>query len=427
MDGESPAGPARAPGSRAGSRHARVLSALGRAGVGCCRSSASRSSSASCCAGRSGRIQLRERARLKQALLYSRLRRVALAIGERLAAAGRLDQPDDIFFLTAGRARRCCVGRRDVPRSRASRSSRCGATRTPELSATTPPDTMRPRRRRVPARRRPARAPRRATPVDGARRLAGRRRLRRIDDRPRRDPARRHRIAPARGRRHPRHAPDGSGLGADLSADLRPGHRARRHAVARRDHRARVRHPVGRRRQGRDAADPRTAARSRSTATAVSSTCSRRRVMIARLPARALPRPRSSARWPSSSRCGAARVAFDGAGGARRRRWRSRCCCSPVPALGRPRRSRARRDRRIRTACSCAHAASRPFVALCGALAIAATSVAAALRDGARHRGRRCSRRARSSLLGACVHSRRTGRTRAGDQPAAHEVPGVRR
>ena len=46
-------------------------------------------------------IQLRERARLKQALLYSRLRRVCLALGERLMAAGRIRQADDIFLLTA--------------------------------------------------------------------------------------------------------------------------------------------------------------------------------------------------------------------------------------------------------------------------------------------------------------------------------------
>ena len=38
-------------------------------------------------------IQLRERARLKQALLYSRLRRLALAIGDHLVANGRLDRP----------------------------------------------------------------------------------------------------------------------------------------------------------------------------------------------------------------------------------------------------------------------------------------------------------------------------------------------
>jgi rifampicin phosphotransferase len=47
-------------------------------------------------------ICLRERARLKQALLYSRLRRIVLEIGGRLAAAHRLDGADDIFFLTAG-------------------------------------------------------------------------------------------------------------------------------------------------------------------------------------------------------------------------------------------------------------------------------------------------------------------------------------
>jgi pyruvate,water dikinase len=45
-------------------------------------------------------IQLRERARLKQALLYSRLRRVALALGTGLASRGRLAHADDIFFLT---------------------------------------------------------------------------------------------------------------------------------------------------------------------------------------------------------------------------------------------------------------------------------------------------------------------------------------
>jgi rifampicin phosphotransferase len=46
-------------------------------------------------------ITLRERARLKQALLYSRLRRLALAIGRRLTDDGRLERAEDIFFLTA--------------------------------------------------------------------------------------------------------------------------------------------------------------------------------------------------------------------------------------------------------------------------------------------------------------------------------------
>ena len=45
-------------------------------------------------------IVLRERARLKQALLYSRLRRIALAIGERLVDDGHLRTRDDVFLLT---------------------------------------------------------------------------------------------------------------------------------------------------------------------------------------------------------------------------------------------------------------------------------------------------------------------------------------
>lgn len=45
-------------------------------------------------------IGLRERARLKQALLYSRCRRIALAIGARLVEAGVFKQPEDVFYLT---------------------------------------------------------------------------------------------------------------------------------------------------------------------------------------------------------------------------------------------------------------------------------------------------------------------------------------
>jgi len=44
-------------------------------------------------------IACRERARLKQALIYSRCRRVVLAMGERLAAAGLLDDREDVFWL----------------------------------------------------------------------------------------------------------------------------------------------------------------------------------------------------------------------------------------------------------------------------------------------------------------------------------------
>jgi pyruvate,water dikinase len=45
-------------------------------------------------------IRYRERARLKQALLYSRLRRVALAIGDELVRRDMLATRDDVFWLT---------------------------------------------------------------------------------------------------------------------------------------------------------------------------------------------------------------------------------------------------------------------------------------------------------------------------------------
>jgi pyruvate,water dikinase len=47
-------------------------------------------------------ISLRERARYKQALLYSRLRRIALELGERLSKRHVLSAADDVFFLTLG-------------------------------------------------------------------------------------------------------------------------------------------------------------------------------------------------------------------------------------------------------------------------------------------------------------------------------------
>jgi pyruvate,water dikinase len=45
-------------------------------------------------------VGFRERARLKQALLYSRLRRIALVVGDRLARRGVIEARDDIFFFT---------------------------------------------------------------------------------------------------------------------------------------------------------------------------------------------------------------------------------------------------------------------------------------------------------------------------------------
>jgi pyruvate,water dikinase len=45
-------------------------------------------------------IGLRERARLKQSLLYSRCRRVVVRIGEKLVERGFLKRSEDVFFLT---------------------------------------------------------------------------------------------------------------------------------------------------------------------------------------------------------------------------------------------------------------------------------------------------------------------------------------
>ena len=46
-----------------------------------------------------GSLSLRERARLKQALLYRRSRRVVLTLGERLHDAGHVEHPDDALYM----------------------------------------------------------------------------------------------------------------------------------------------------------------------------------------------------------------------------------------------------------------------------------------------------------------------------------------
>jgi phosphohistidine swiveling domain-containing protein len=83
-------------------------------------------------------IQLRERARLKQALLYSRLRRVALAVGDQLCSDGRIERREDVFMLTmeeldallSGNAMFPEVGALIEVRRRA--HARLGATRPPD-------------------------------------------------------------------------------------------------------------------------------------------------------------------------------------------------------------------------------------------------------------------------------------------------------
>ena len=48
-----------------------------------------------------GAIRLRERARMKQALLYTCLRHVLLRIGDQLRLRGLVEDREDVFFLTA--------------------------------------------------------------------------------------------------------------------------------------------------------------------------------------------------------------------------------------------------------------------------------------------------------------------------------------
>jgi len=60
-------------------------------------------------------IALRERARFKQALLYNRLRRVALEIGARLAKRETIGAQDDVFFLTISELDELLSGRAMFP------------------------------------------------------------------------------------------------------------------------------------------------------------------------------------------------------------------------------------------------------------------------------------------------------------------------
>jgi rifampicin phosphotransferase len=65
-------------------------------------------------------VACRERARLKQALLYTRCRRVALAIGDALVTSGRLPDRNAIFMLTWQEIDEICSGRAMLPRDLAS-------------------------------------------------------------------------------------------------------------------------------------------------------------------------------------------------------------------------------------------------------------------------------------------------------------------
>jgi pyruvate,water dikinase len=86
-------------------------------------------------------VACRERARLKQALLYTRCRRVALAIGDELVRAGRLPDRHTIFMLTWQEIDEICAGRAMFPRDLASLVDLRARAHAAE-SAYVPPDTF---------------------------------------------------------------------------------------------------------------------------------------------------------------------------------------------------------------------------------------------------------------------------------------------
>ena len=86
-------------------------------------------------------VACRERARLKQALLYTRCRRVALAIGDALVTSGRLPDRNAVFMLTWQEIDEVCSGRAMFPRDLASLTGLRRQAHATE-SAYSPPDTF---------------------------------------------------------------------------------------------------------------------------------------------------------------------------------------------------------------------------------------------------------------------------------------------
>ena len=87
-------------------------------------------------------IAYRERARFKQALLYTRCRRLALTIGDALVARGLLDSRDDVFLFTVSELDEATAGRAMFP---AGMRSIAGVRRQQHeaQSRLSPPDTFR--------------------------------------------------------------------------------------------------------------------------------------------------------------------------------------------------------------------------------------------------------------------------------------------
>ncbi len=86
-------------------------------------------------------VACRERARLKQALLYTRCRRVALRVGEELVRGGQLEKSEQVFMLTWQEIEELCAGRAMFPRGVSDLVAVRGAQHAIE-SRLTPPDTF---------------------------------------------------------------------------------------------------------------------------------------------------------------------------------------------------------------------------------------------------------------------------------------------
>ena len=234
-------------------------------------------------------IAYRERARLKQALLYTRCRRVALAIGDELVRRGQLAHRDDVFMLTLQEIDELSAGRAMFPHGVAA-------------LVDAPCEQHEAHAALASARQLPAAG----GVLSSARRIASKPSARGVHPQTadllhgisacggrvlgaRGRPGRRQRGAPTSRRRRAGHATDRSRLGTGVLPGVGAGHRARRHAVARRHHRARVRPAVRRRRRRRDQPDSARRAGSPSTPTPARAASRRRHERARRLRRRAVP------------------------------------------------------------------------------------------------------------------------------------------
>lgn len=86
-------------------------------------------------------IRLRERARFKQALLYIRLRQIALQLGEHFVSQGILQQKEDVFFLTADEVQALAQGCHLLSRSM-SKTVEARRAAFLEYAENTPPDSF---------------------------------------------------------------------------------------------------------------------------------------------------------------------------------------------------------------------------------------------------------------------------------------------